>query len=133
MAAMADFRGKELFQFFYAADNLAGESWDIRSLANDANLSEKDKIAGGKNPIDLISTDRYNTVSFGCLYGRRFHIKGRDHAGRIFFPQRPSDGTAYQTKPDKAIMHVFKINCHSILIHVLSPSCLYFNYFIPVH
>ncbi len=46
MAAMADFRGKELFQFFYAADNLAGESWDIRSLANDANLSEKDKIAG---------------------------------------------------------------------------------------
>ena len=46
MAAMADFRGKERFQFFYAADNLAGESWDIRSLANDANLSEKDKIAG---------------------------------------------------------------------------------------
>lgn len=46
MAALARFREKELFQFFYAADNLDGETWDIRSLDNRANLIEKDKIAG---------------------------------------------------------------------------------------
>lgn len=46
MAALAKFREKEVFQFFYAADNLDGEAWDIRSLDNEANLTEKDKIAG---------------------------------------------------------------------------------------
>lgn len=45
MAALAAFREKEVFQFFYAADNLAAEEWDRRSLANDANADEKDKIA----------------------------------------------------------------------------------------
>ena len=44
-AAAARFRGRELFQFFYAADNLDAEQWDIRSLGNDAKLMEKDRIA----------------------------------------------------------------------------------------
>ena len=44
-AAAAGFRGRELFQFFYAADNLDAEQWDIRSLGNDAKLMEKDRIA----------------------------------------------------------------------------------------
>ena len=44
-AAAAGFRGKELFQFFYAADNLDAEQWDVRSLGNDAKLIEKDRIA----------------------------------------------------------------------------------------
>ena len=44
-AAVAKFRGKDLIQFFYAADNLDCEEWDIRSLANDAKLEEKDRIA----------------------------------------------------------------------------------------
>lgn len=43
--AVANFRGKELFQFFYAADNLDAEEWDKRGLGNHENLLEKDKIA----------------------------------------------------------------------------------------
>ncbi len=46
MSAMALFRKKEIFQFFYAADNLDAEVWDIRSLNNHVNLAQKDKIAG---------------------------------------------------------------------------------------
>lgn len=45
VAALAQFRGKDVFQFFYAADNLDGENWDIRSLSNLEKLSEKDKVA----------------------------------------------------------------------------------------
>lgn len=45
MAALAQFRQKEIFQFFYAADNLDAEKWDRRSLANDARLEDKDRIA----------------------------------------------------------------------------------------
>lgn len=44
-AAIAQFREKELFQFFYAADNLDNENWDMRSLSNTDKLDEKDKIA----------------------------------------------------------------------------------------
>ena len=44
MNAVADFRNKELFQFFYAADNLDNSKWDQRSLGNDDRLSEKEKI-----------------------------------------------------------------------------------------
>lgn len=44
-AAVAAFRGKDLVQFFYAADNLDAEKWDVRSLSNDAKLEEKDRIA----------------------------------------------------------------------------------------
>lgn len=44
-AAAARFREKELIQFFYAADNLDAEEWDVRSLSNDSNLEEKDRIA----------------------------------------------------------------------------------------
>ena len=42
--AVAEFRNKEIFQFFYAADNLDSVEWNQRSLSNDAKLSEKEKI-----------------------------------------------------------------------------------------
>ena len=45
VAAVAQFRGKEALHFFYAADNLDSEEWDPRSLSNDANLAEKDRVA----------------------------------------------------------------------------------------
>lgn len=45
VAATAKFREKEIFQFFYAADNLDNEVWDARSLANSEKLLEKDRIA----------------------------------------------------------------------------------------
>ena len=45
VAAVAQFRGKEALQFFYAADNLDNAEWDERSLSNFANLEEKDRIA----------------------------------------------------------------------------------------
>ncbi|PIE78378.1 MAG: phosphorylase [Candidatus Delongbacteria bacterium] len=43
--ALAEFRGVDVFQFFYAADNLDGIKWDKRSLSNKDALLEKDKIA----------------------------------------------------------------------------------------
>ena len=45
VAALADFREKEVFQFFYAADNLDNETWDARSISNESNILEKDRIA----------------------------------------------------------------------------------------
>lgn len=45
VAALADFREKEVFQFFYAADNLDNEEWDARSLSNSTEILEKDRIA----------------------------------------------------------------------------------------
>lgn len=45
MSAVAKFREKDLFQFFYAADNLDNVKWEDRSLGNDAKLSEKERIA----------------------------------------------------------------------------------------
>lgn len=45
VAAVARFRGKEVFQFFYAADNLDAEQWDMRSLDNRDKLDEKDKVS----------------------------------------------------------------------------------------
>ena len=44
MSAVAKFRNKDLFQFFYAADNLDSAKWDQRSLGNEDRLSEKEKI-----------------------------------------------------------------------------------------
>lgn len=44
MNAVANFRNKELFQFFYAADNLDNTKWDKRSLGCDEKLSEKEQI-----------------------------------------------------------------------------------------
>ena len=44
MAAVAEFRNKEVFQFFYAADNLDSHTWDQRSLGNDDRLDDKEKI-----------------------------------------------------------------------------------------
>ena len=45
VAAMAAFRGKDVLQFFYAADNLSSEQWDKRSLANEDRLAQKDGVA----------------------------------------------------------------------------------------
>lgn len=45
IAALAQFREKDIFHFFYAADNLDCEEWDKRSLSNESNLPQKDKIA----------------------------------------------------------------------------------------
>ena len=42
--ALAEFRNKEVFQFFYAADNLDSAKWDQRSLGNEELLSDKEKI-----------------------------------------------------------------------------------------
>lgn len=44
-AAVAQFRGKDVLHFFYAADNLDAEEWDQRSLSNSAMLEEKDRVA----------------------------------------------------------------------------------------
>ncbi len=44
-AAVCDFRGKKLLQFFYAADNLDAEEWDSRSLANHSRMEDKNRIA----------------------------------------------------------------------------------------
>ena len=40
--AVSYFRCTNLFQFFYAADNLDTAKWDKRSLGNDDKLSEKE-------------------------------------------------------------------------------------------
>ena len=45
MQAMCDFRGVEFFQFLYTGDNLDHSNWDPRSLAGEARLDEKEKIA----------------------------------------------------------------------------------------
>lgn len=45
VAALAQFRGKEAFIFFYAGDNLDGEGWDERSLSNHASIDTKDRVA----------------------------------------------------------------------------------------
>ena len=44
ISALAKFRNKEIFQFFYAADNLDSAKWDKRSLGSTAKLSDKEKI-----------------------------------------------------------------------------------------
>ena len=44
LSAVAKFRNKELFYFFYGVDNLDSAKWDPRSLDNDARLSDKEKI-----------------------------------------------------------------------------------------
>jgi len=45
MFAAAKFRKKDLFQFFYAADNLDAEEWDKRNLGCKDDLDEKAKVA----------------------------------------------------------------------------------------
>ena len=54
LAAVAQFRGKNAFSFFYAADNLDSEEWDERSLGNNENVEEKDKVA----ELALLLADR---------------------------------------------------------------------------
>ncbi len=45
VAAVTQFRNKQVLQFFYAADVVSKENWDRRSLSNQALLDDKDKIA----------------------------------------------------------------------------------------
>lgn len=45
VAAWGQFREIAVCQFFYAADHLSEERWHQRSLGNEADLDEKDKIA----------------------------------------------------------------------------------------
>jgi len=45
VAALARFRGKEIFQFFHASDCLDGEAWEAWSLSQTANITGKDKAA----------------------------------------------------------------------------------------
>ena len=46
MQAVADFRGVDFFQFFYAGDNLDHSQWQPRSLSGHARLEDdKSKIA----------------------------------------------------------------------------------------
>ena len=45
VAALAAFRDFELCHFFYAADHLSEEKWDIRTLSSHEDLDSKDRIA----------------------------------------------------------------------------------------
>lgn len=45
LQAVCDFRDIDLFIFFYAGDNLAGENWDKRSLSGEVKLDDKFRIA----------------------------------------------------------------------------------------
>ena len=45
MQAVADFRGVDFFQFFYAGDNLDHANWDPRSISGHVRLDDKSKIA----------------------------------------------------------------------------------------
>lgn len=45
LQAVCDFRGLDLFMFFYAGDNLDLPKWDKRSLSGDVKLDEKSRIA----------------------------------------------------------------------------------------
>ena len=45
VAAVTQFRNKQVMQFFYAADVVSQEEWDERSLSNHASLDAKDKVA----------------------------------------------------------------------------------------
>ena len=51
VAALAAYRGFELCHFFYAADHLSEEKWDIRTLSSHEDLDSKDRIAGVSHPI----------------------------------------------------------------------------------
>lgn len=50
--------GKEIVHFFYAADNLDSEEWDVRSLSNDTNILEKDRIATIAMELALIINNK---------------------------------------------------------------------------
>lgn len=45
VAALAQFRGKEVFQFFHGSDCLDGEDWEAWGLSQTANITGKDKAA----------------------------------------------------------------------------------------
>ena len=44
IAALARFRNRSVSQFFYSADNLDNDVWEMRSLANESQRDVKQKI-----------------------------------------------------------------------------------------
>ena len=44
MQAMCNFRGVEMFEYFYAGDNLDSDKWQPRSLSGKVHLDKKEKI-----------------------------------------------------------------------------------------
>ncbi|MGL5315345.1 MAG: nucleoside phosphorylase [Peptostreptococcaceae bacterium] len=57
VAALSQFREKDIFHFFYAADNLDCEEWDVRGLSNEANPLEKDRIATLAMELALVMSE----------------------------------------------------------------------------
>lgn len=58
--SLSQFRNKEIFQFFYAADNFDSAKWDQRSLSNNEKLSDKEMI--GLLAIKfVVSIDKQNS------------------------------------------------------------------------
>ncbi len=53
IAALAHFRKKDIFQFFYAADNLDAKEWNIRSLRDNDKLTIKKEI--GNLAVEMAS------------------------------------------------------------------------------
>ena len=45
VAALAQFRGKEVFQFFHGSDCLDGGDWEVWGLSQNANITGKDRVA----------------------------------------------------------------------------------------
>lgn len=45
ISVLSQFREEDIFHFFYAAGSLDCEDWDARSLSNEANPLQKDRIA----------------------------------------------------------------------------------------
>lgn len=60
ISALAQFRKKEIFQFFYAADNLDSAKWDKRSLGNEVMLDEKERIG-------LLAVDFAKKLTLKCI------------------------------------------------------------------
>ena len=58
IAALSKFRERDIFHFFYAADNLDAEEWDVRSLSNETNILEKDRIATIAMELALIINNK---------------------------------------------------------------------------
>ena len=54
IAALAKFRNKEIFQFFYATDNLDSKKWEVRSLKDNDGLNIKEKIVDLAFEIGLL-------------------------------------------------------------------------------
>ena len=64
--ALSKFSNKDFFQFFYAADNLDSEVWDMRSLGCDVKISEKEKVIF----LALELAKKMIKKKVGCFYDK---------------------------------------------------------------